>query len=96
MGKAGGGWMVTPALTEILSFGTINLMEDWPMRGKFDAIFCRNVAIYFDEPTQTRLFTRFADRLTPEGRLYIGHSERSLIPQLTSAGLTIYRLKAPK
>jgi len=94
MGKAAGdSWKVMPALTEILSFGAINLMEDWPMRGKFDAIFCRNVAIYFDEPTQTRLFTRFADRLTPDGRLYIGHSERSLIPQLTSAGLTIYRLK---
>ena len=91
---AGGAWEVTPALTEILTFGTINLMEDWPMRGKFDAIFCRNVAIYFDEPTQTRLFTRFADKLTPDGRLYIGHSERSLIPQLVSAGLTIYRLKA--
>tara|TARA_R110002167_G_scaffold7394_10_gene35056 strand:+ start:3302 stop:4168 length:867 start_codon:yes stop_codon:yes gene_type:complete len=88
-----GSWKVAPALGELLSFGSLNLMEDWPMRGKFDAIFCRNVAIYFDEPTQTRLFTRFAERLTPEGRLYIGHSERSLIPQLTSAGLTIYRLK---
>lgn len=89
-----GSWQVTPALSEMLSFGSLNLMEDWPMRGKFDAIFCRNVAIYFDEPTQTRLFTRFADKLTADGRLYIGHSERSLIPQLTSAGLTIYRLKA--
>ena len=93
MNRAGSGWQVTPALAELLSFGSLNLMEDWPMRGKFDAIFCRNVAIYFDEPTQTRLFTRFAERLTPDGRLYIGHSERSLIPQLTSAGLTIYRLK---
>ena len=93
--QAAGSWQATPALAEILSFGSLNLMEDWPMRGKFDAIFCRNVAIYFDEPTQTRLFTRFADRLTADGRLYIGHSERSLIPQLTSAGLTIYRLKVP-
>jgi chemotaxis protein methyltransferase CheR len=91
--RAPGSWQVAPALTELLSFGSLNLMEDWPMRGKFDAIFCRNVAIYFDEPTQTRLFTRFAERLTPDGRLYIGHSERSLIPQLISAGLTIYRLK---
>lgn len=90
---AAGAWQVTPALAEVMSFGSLNLMEDWPMRGKFDAIFCRNVAIYFDEPTQTRLFTRFAERLTTDGRLYIGHSERSLIPQLTSAGLTIYRLK---
>lgn len=90
---AAGTWQVTPALAELLSFGSLNLMEAWPMRGKFDAIFCRNVAIYFDEPTQTRLFTRFAEHLTADGRLYIGHSERSLIPQLTSAGLTIYRLK---
>ncbi|MDP3406372.1 MAG: protein-glutamate O-methyltransferase [Brevundimonas sp.] len=88
-----GGWKVAPALAEIISFGVINLMETWPMKGKFDAIFCRNVAIYFDEPTQTRLFTRFAQHLAPDGRLYIGHSERSLIPELVSAGLTIYRLK---
>lgn len=90
---SGGSWKVTPAVSEIISFGSLNLMEEWPMRGKFDAIFCRNVAIYFDEPTQTRLFTRFAERLTADGRLYIGHSERSLIPELVSAGLTIYRLK---
>ncbi len=91
----GGAWKVTPALSEIISFGALNLMDTWPMPGKFDAIFCRNVAIYFDEPTQTRLFTRFAERLTADGRLYIGHSERSLIGQLTTAGLTIYRLKSP-
>ncbi len=86
-------WKVTPALAEIITFGTLNLMEPWPMKGKFDAIFCRNVAIYFDEPTQMRLFSRFAQHLTPDGRLYIGHSERSLVPELVSAGLTIYRLK---
>lgn len=93
MTASGGSWKVTPAMSEIISFGSLNLMEEWPMRGKFDAIFCRNVAIYFDEPTQTRLFTRFARSLTADGRLYIGHSERSLIPELVSAGLTIYRLK---
>lgn len=86
-------WKVTPALAEIITFGTLNLMEPWPMKGKFDAIFCRNVAIYFDEPTQMRLFSRFAEHLMPDGRLYIGHSERSLVPELVSAGLTIYRLK---
>lgn len=91
--EAGGGWQVNPAVADIISFGVINLMEPWPMKGKFDAIFCRNVAIYFDEPTQTRLFTRFAQHLAPDGRLYIGHSERSLVPELVSAGLTIYRLK---
>lgn len=80
-----------PAVRELVSFGELNLHADWPMKGGFDAIFCRNVAIYFDEPTQQRLWGRFAQRLAPEGRLYIGHSERAETPVLRSDGLTIYR-----
>ena len=45
------------------------------MKGPFDAIFCRNVAIYFDKPTQGEVFGRFAGMMAPEGFLYIGHSE---------------------
>jgi len=45
------------------------------MKGKFDAIFCRNVIIYFDKPSQCELFERFANLLVDGGHLYIGHSE---------------------
>ncbi|MEO6396099.1 MAG: protein-glutamate O-methyltransferase CheR [Devosia sp.] len=59
----------------IVSFKPLNLLGEWPMKGKFDAIFCRNVAIYFDKPTQAAVFTRLAAALQPGGMLYVGHSE---------------------
>jgi chemotaxis protein methyltransferase CheR len=77
----------------LISFGRLNLMHDWPVRGPFDAIFCRNVMIYFDQPSKTRLVDRLTDLLRIGGWLYIGHSE-SLIgshPRLKLAGRTIYR-----
>jgi len=61
------------------------------MKGRFDVIFCRNVAIYFDESTQAALFSRFRDSLNDGGRLYIGHSERADIAGLKPDGLTAYR-----
>ena len=60
---------------ELVSFKPLNLIGPWPMKGPFDAIFCRNVAIYFDKPTQGEMFGRFSKMLAPEGFLYIGHSE---------------------
>ena len=80
----------------LISFGRLNLMHDWPVRGPFDAIFCRNVMIYFDQPSKTRLVDRLTDLLRIGGWLYIGHSE-SLIgshPRLQLAGRTIYRRTA--
>lgn len=53
----------------------LNLMEEWPMKGKFDIIFCRNVMIYFDKPTQTTLVHRYWQMLKPGGYLLVGHSE---------------------
>ena len=71
----------------------LNLLGAWPFAGSFQVIFCRNVAIYFEEATQQALWARFAERLTPEGRLYIGHSERANHPRLATDGLTTYRLR---
>lgn len=83
---------VSDDVRELISFRELNLMADWPMRGKFDVIFCRNVAIYFEEETQNRLWSRFADRLTSRGILYAGHSERVSEPRFKSDGLTTYAL----
>jgi chemotaxis protein methyltransferase CheR len=62
-------------IKKMIRFGRLNLMGDWPMKGPFDVIFCRNVMIYFDSETQLRLVQRFRDYLKPGGYLLIGHSE---------------------
>jgi chemotaxis protein methyltransferase CheR len=59
----------------MIRFAHLNLMEAWPMRGPFDFIFCRNVMIYFDRPTQDQLVQRFGQLLRAGGCLMIGHSE---------------------
>jgi chemotaxis protein methyltransferase CheR len=59
----------------LISFKHLNLIGQWPMKGPFDVIFCRNVVIYFDKDTQRVLFDRYANLLAPGGFLYIGHSE---------------------
>lgn len=80
-------------IRSIIAFRRLNLLEPWPFRGLFDAIFCRNVMIYFDAPTKAALIDRFAKQLKPGGWLYIGHSE-SIIgshAELQPVGRTIYR-----
>ena len=72
---AGGLIQVPGGAREIVTFKPLNLIGDWPMKGPFDAIFCRNVAIYFDRDTQAEMFGRFGTVLAPDGFLYIGHSE---------------------
>lgn len=92
-GARAGKVRVAPALQALVHFRHLNLMEPWPMHGPFDAIFCRNVVIYFDRPTQARLFERFAELLAPQGFLYLGHSEslHGLSERFKPAGRTIYR-----
>ena len=68
-------YRVVPQLQSMVRFAKLNLMEDWPMRGLFDVIFCRNVMIYFDKPTQEKLVNRFWSQLRSGGYLMVGHSE---------------------
>ena len=96
--KAPGGKLsASGTLRCLVAFKELNLIGDWPMRGKFDAIFCRNVVIYFDDATQERVWNRFLPAMAPGGTLYIGHSERVSGPaaaRLKPDGLTTYRLTA--
>lgn len=80
-------------LRNMITFKQLNLLGPWPMKGSFDAIFCRNVMIYFDEPTKSKLIRRYAGLLKPGGWLYIGHSETLLDSQhiFELVGRTIYR-----
>ncbi|MET0181473.1 MAG: protein-glutamate O-methyltransferase CheR [Caulobacterales bacterium] len=85
-------WRASDDLRALITFNHLNLIGEWPMKGKFDAIFCRNVVIYFEEPTQNLVWSRFHTRLEPGGRLYVGHSERVEAPGFQSDGLTVYKL----
>ena len=82
-------------LKKLIAFKQLNLMGTWPMKGPFDAIFCRNVMIYFDNETKATLVRRLSGLLKPRGWLYIGHSESLLsnAGDLELQGRTIYRRK---
>lgn len=86
------------AARELITFGRLNLIENWPISGPFQVIFCRNVAIYFDKPTQARLWARFGELLSPESHLCIGHSERIAGPaeqMFRAVGVTAYQKLGP-
>jgi chemotaxis protein methyltransferase CheR len=85
---------VKPALRAGVSFRPINLLDrDYGLRGPFDAIFCRNVMIYFDKPTQRAILERFKPLLAPDGLLFAGHSESFFhcADLFAPCGRTVYR-----
>ncbi len=94
-GANAGKVRVSPELQKTITFNQLNLMEPWPMRGPMDIIFCRNVVIYFDKPTQTKLFERYANLLSDDGYLFVGHSETlyRVTERFELIGQTIYRKK---
>lgn len=76
VGKNEGFVKVRDELRDMISFRRINLQdESWPLRGPLQAIFCRNVMIYFDKHTQYKILEKFAPLLRPDGLLFAGHSE---------------------
>ena len=93
-----GQWTAGAQLKRLVAFRELNLIGDWPMKGKFDVIFCRNVVIYFDDETQERVWERFVPAMNEGAVLYIGHSERvtgRAVNQLETCGLTAYQLRKP-
>ena len=92
-GKYEGFIRTSAMLRKLIAFRPLNLMGDWPMTGRFDVIFCRNVVIYFDKQTQRLLFDRFADTMQADSTLFIGHSEtlHNISDRFAPVGKTIYR-----
>ncbi|WP_373888758.1 CheR family methyltransferase [Massilia sp. ZL223] len=96
-GKGGHEGMarVRPELRNLVSFKQLNLLADgWPVEGPFDAIFCRNVMIYFDKDTQRKILSRFVPLMKRDALLFAGHSENFLYvsDSLRLRGKTVYEL----
>ncbi len=95
--RDGNGWSVDPLLTSLITFKCMNLNARWPVNGPFDVIFCRNVAIYFDQDVQARLWSSFAGVMPAGATFYIGHSERVSGPAAAlyeNVGITTYRRRS--
>ena len=92
-GREGATFEVKPELTSLITFKQLNLMHPLPMKGPLDAIFCRNVVIYFDKDTQRELFSRIAQLQRPGNLLFLGHSESlfKVSESYTPIGKTVYR-----
>ncbi len=91
---AAGTVSVDPGLRQMIRFQQLNLLHPWPMREKFDLIFCRNVVIYFNRETKIELVERFAGQLQRDGLLFMGHSESlyKTSERFHLLGKTVYRL----
>ena len=91
--RNGAEYKIKPKLQSIVRFNILNLMDEWPIKKKYDTIFCRNVMIYFSMQTQEKLLQRFVNTMKSNSFLYIGHSERVEGPaakSLSPVGMTIY------
>jgi chemotaxis protein methyltransferase CheR len=88
-------WFAGDEMRALVSFKRLNLLDPWPMKGKFDVVFCRNVIIYFDEEVRSGLWPRLTDVLMPGGTLFLGHSERVSDPERVfhAAGITTYEYR---
>jgi chemotaxis protein methyltransferase CheR len=98
----GEGFAIDERIKRLVSFGRLNLLDAPRIaaEGPFDAIFCRNVLIYFDRPTQKRVVESFAKALRPGGYLFLGHAESlfhltDLYDPIVGPDAIVYRLKAP-
>jgi chemotaxis protein methyltransferase CheR len=96
----GDGFLISDRIKRLVQFGSLNLMDPEKVRqhGPFDAIFCRNVLIYFDKPTQKRVVESFAKALRPGGYLFLGHAESlfhltDLYEPLVQPDAIVYRLR---
>jgi chemotaxis protein methyltransferase CheR len=76
--QQGQHFRIRDELKQLISFKTLNLMDDWPMKGPIDVIFCRNVVIYFDRETQRQVVGRMAGLQRPDDHLILGHAESLL------------------
>lgn len=97
-GEYAGHVKVRKELSDLISFRQLNLLDNnWPIRGKFDVIFCRNVLIYFDKDTQYKILKRFAPMLETHGLLFAGHSEslHHVTEFFKLRGKTVYELAPP-
>lgn len=87
-------FQVKDELRRLVAFKHLNLIGSWPMKGKFQVVFCRNVVIYFGNQTQETLWSRFVPVLEENGVIYVGHSERisgEAAAHVRNDGITTYR-----
>jgi chemotaxis protein methyltransferase CheR len=94
-GKNEGTVLVRQELRDLISFESLNLLDErWHISGEFDAIFCRNVMIYFDKPTQANILKKFVPLMKSDGLLFAGHSENFLYvsDDFKLRGKTVYVL----
>jgi chemotaxis protein methyltransferase CheR len=98
----GDGFLIADRVKRMVSFSMLNLMDDRAVQtnGPFDAIFCRNVLIYFDKPTQKRVVESFAKALRPGGYLFLGHAESlfhltNVFEPIVQPEAIVYRVRTP-